>query len=224
MYRIMIVEDEEPVREELGVMLRNAMYEVEEIAGFENPAEQILKAAPDLVLLDITLPGRDGFGVCRELRRSSDIPVIFLTGRNTAMDELNGIIMGGDDYIAKPFYAPVLLARIGAVLKRTAKSRAEKDRMRFEVKGCTLNLLDGTLFHEGKKEELTRNEARICYCLFGHEGKIVPREEIMDDLWDNHIFIDDNTLSVHVAHIRKKLEALGLPGFIVTKRGQGYLV
>lgn len=224
MYRIVIVEDEKPIREELAVMLKNAMYEVEEITEFENLAEQMIKAAPDLVLLDITLPGMDGFQVCKEIRRRSDIPVIFLTSRNTAMDELNGMIMGGDDYITKPFYAPILLARIGAVLKRTAKSRAEKDRMQFEVKGCTLNLLDGTISHGGKKEDLTKNEARICYCLFSHKGRIVPREEIMDDLWENHIFIDDNTLSVHVAHIRKKLEVLGLPAFIVTKRGQGYLV
>lgn len=224
MYRIMIIEDEEQIRRELAVMLKNAMYDVQEVTEFENPAEQVIKAAPDLVLLDVTLPGKDGFGVCREIRRRSQIPVIFLTSRNTAMDELNGMVMGGDDYITKPFYAPILLARISAVIKRTAGDSAEKNKMQLTVKGCTLNLLDSTLFYGDKREELTKNEARICGCLFSNEGRIVPREEIMDDLWENHIFIDDNTLSVHVAHIRKKLAALGLPGLIVTKRGQGYLV
>ena len=220
----MILEDEEPIRQELAVMLKNAMYDTEEIAEFENPAEQVIKASPDLVLLDITLPGKNGFEVCREIRQKSQVPVIFLTSRNTAMDELNGMVMGGDDYIAKPFYAPILLARIAAVLKRTAGRDAQQGKMQLTVKGCTLNLLDSTLSYEDKKEELTKNEVRICACLFANEGKIVPREEIMDDLWENHIFIDDNTLSVHVAHIRKKLAALELPGLIVTKRGQGYLV
>lgn len=224
MYRIMIIEDEEQIRQELAVMLKNAMYDTEEVTEFENPAEQVIKASPDLVLLDVTLPGKDGFEVCREIRRRSQVPVIFLTSRNTAMDELNGMVMGGDDYITKPFYAPILLARIAAVLKRTAGSDAERGKMQLVVKGCTLNLLDSTLSYGDKREELTKNEARICGCLFANEGKIVPRDEIMDDLWENHIFIDDNTLSVHVAHIRKKLASLGLPGLIVTKRGQGYLV
>lgn len=225
MYKIMVVEDEEQIRQELKVMLENALYQVVLAGEFTNVAAQAAEVSPDLVLLDISLPGEDGIAICKDIRKASDVPVIFLTSRNSAMDELNGMTMGGDDYITKPFCAPILLARIAAVVKRSAKTGGEQEEcVRFTVKGCTLNLLDSTLSHDGRVVELTKNELRICRCLFSNEGRIVSRDEIMDDLWENHLFIDDNTLSVHVNHIRAKLKELGFPAFIGTKRGQGYLV
>lgn len=225
MYKIMVIEDEEQIRGELKVLLENALYQVVLTEEFADVAAQVAEVSPDLVLLDITLPARDGISVCKDIRRCSDVPVIFLTSRNTAMDELDAMTIGGDDYITKPFYAPILLARIAAVVKRTARDVGEPEKaVRITVKGCSLNLLDSTLNHEGRTAELTKNELRICHCLFANEGRIVSRDEIMDDLWENHMFIDDNTLSVHITHIRAKLKDIGLPGFIVTKRGQGYLV
>lgn len=225
MYKVMVIEDEQQIRQELKVLLENALYQVTAAEEFVSIEKQVEKEAPDVVLLDISLPGTDGITLCKNIRKTSDVPIIFLTSRNTAMDELNGMTMGGDDYISKPFYAPVLLARIAAVLKRTAGTRQDqRDVKHLNVEGCVLNLLDSTVSYSGKSAELTKNEVRICYCLFSNEGRIVPREEIMDDLWENHIFIDDNTLSVHMTHIRTKLKEIGLSSFIETKRGQGYLV
>ncbi|MDO4274771.1 MAG: response regulator transcription factor [Eubacteriales bacterium] len=225
MYKIMVIEDEEQIRQELKVLLGNALYQTVAAEQFENLEQQVAEEAPDLVLLDVTLPGTDGITVCKNIRKTSDVPIIFLTSRNTAMDELNGMTMGGDDYISKPFYAPILLARIAAVVKRAAGEKPERgEGNRITVQGCVLNLLNSTILYDGKSQELTKNEFRICYCLFSNEGRIVPREEIMDDLWENHIFIDDNTLSVHITHIRAKLKKIGLADFIETKRGQGYLV
>ena len=225
MYKIMVIEDEQQIRQELKVMLENALYQVVLTEEFTNVAARVEEVSPDLVLLDVSLPGEDGITICKNIRKSSDVPVIFLTSRNSAMDELDGMTMGGDDYITKPFYAPILLARIAAVVKRTARGGGElTESPRISVKGCTLNLLDSTLTHDGRSVELTKNELRICRCLFANEGRIVSRDEIMDDLWENHLFIDDNTLSVHINHIRAKLKELGFPEFIGTKRGQGYLV
>ncbi|MDC7287630.1 response regulator transcription factor [Blautia schinkii] len=225
MYKIMVVEDEDQIRQELKVMLENALYQVALVTEFSDVAAQVAGASPHLVLLDISLPGEDGITICKNIRKISDVPVIFLTSRNTAMDELNGMTMGGDDYITKPFCAPILLARIAAVVKRSEKGGGEQEEsVRFTVKGCTLNLLDSSLSCGDKTVELTKNELRICHCLFVNEGRIVSRDEIMDDLWENHLFIDDNTLSVHINHIRAKLRELGFSAFIGTKRGQGYLV
>lgn len=225
MYKIMVIEDEEQIRQELKVLLENALYQVEAVEDFGSLEQQVERACPDLVLLDISLPGTDGITVCKNIRKTSSVPIIFLTSRNTAMDELNGMTMGGDDYIVKPFYAPVLLARIAAVVKRTAGGgQTGEDGKHLTVEGCVLNLLNSTVSYGRESAELTKNELRICYCLFSNKGRIVSREEIMDDLWENHIFIDDNTLSVHITHIRAKLKGIGLPSFIGTKRGQGYLV
>lgn len=195
MYRICIIEDDEIQCRELKRMLENSLYQalVPEVSGREGAGleeyllEEIQTGGPDLILLDIELPGLDGVALCRRIREFSEVPVIFVTGRAGAMDELNGILAGGDDYISKPYCAPVVLARIAAVLKRTA-GKAE-ERCVFTYGGYELNILNGTISREGRSEELTRTELRICRLLFARAGQIVSREELLDDLWDGQIFV-----------------------------------
>lgn len=182
---------------------------------------------PDLILLDLNLPEESGFAICTKIREYSEIPVIFLTSRTDSMDELTGILKGADDYITKPFNAPILLARIANVLKRTAKKDAvdaAKDLLQLEHKGVVLNLSAGTIEHAGKREELTKNELKILHFLYQRPGEIVPRVEIIEYLWDNEAFIDDNTLSVNMTRIRGKLLEIGVEDFIETRRGMGYRI
>lgn len=224
MYRILVIEDDPDIRAELKLLLENALYEVDVIEDFTQIVSQAEACAPDLILLDIQLPGINGLSLCQDIRRKMDTPVIFVTSFNNAMDELNGMMMGGDDYITKPYHAPVLLARIAAVLKRTGKKGPQEDPYHFIWKDCELNMLDATLSCRGRSAELTKNELRICYNLFSKAGQIVSREELIDDLWDNQIFIDDNTLSVNITRIRGKLKDIGAGNMIETRRGQGYRI
>ena len=222
MYRILIVEDEKDIRLELKLMLENALYQAEAAEDFSDIPRLLDETAPDLILLDIQLPETDGLKVCRDIRKKTDVPIIFVTSRSNSMDELNGMMMGGDDYATKPYQAPILLARIAAVLKRTGHNKAPENPCRFTWKGCELDMLQGTLTYEGRSEQLTRNELRICCNLFSRAGQIISREELIDDLWENQIFIDDNTLSVNITRIRGKMKEIGLENLIVTRRGQGY--
>lgn len=216
------MEDEKDIRLELKLMLENALYQAEAAEDFSDIPRLVDETAPDLILLDIQLPGTDGLRVCRDIRKKTDVPIIFVTSRSNSMDELNGMMMGGDDYVTKPYQAPILLARIAAVLKRTGHNKAPENPCRFTWKGCELDMLQGTLTYEGRSEQLTRNELRICCNLFSRAGQIISREELIDDLWENQIFIDDNTLSVNITRIRGKIKEIGLENLIVTRRGQGY--
>ena len=227
--QIIIVEDEENIRKELKQLLQNAMYEVTTIESFSDVAGQItrMEPMPDLVLLDLNLPEESGFAICTKIREYSEIPVIFLTSRTDSMDELTGILKGADDYITKPFNAPILLARIASVLKRTVKKDAmdsPKDALQMEHKGVLLNLSAGTIEYQGKREELTKNELKILHFLYQRPGEIVPRVEIIEYLWDNESFIDDNTISVNMTRIRGKLLEIGVEDFIETRRGMGYRI
>lgn len=224
MYRILIIEDDPDIRAELKLLLENALYQVDLIEDFTRIALQTEKCAPDLILLDIQLPGTNGLALCQEIRQKLDTPIIFVTSFNQAMDELNGMMMGGDDYITKPYHAPILLARIAAVLKRTGRKIPKQDPYVFVWKDCSLNLLGGTLSHNGRSAVLTKNELRICYNLFSRAGQIISREELIDDLWENQIFIDDNTLSVNITRIRGKFKEIGVENMIETRRGQGYRI
>lgn len=216
------MEDEKDIRLELKLMLENALYQAEAAEDFSDIPRLVDETAPDLILLDIQLPETDGLKVCRDIRKKTDVPIIFVTSRSNSMDELNGMMMGGDDYVTKPYQAPILLARIAAVLKRTGHNKAPENPCRFTWKGCELDMLQGTLTYEGRSEQLTRNELRICCNLFSRAGQIISREELIDDLWENQIFIDDNTLSVNITRIRGKMKEIGLENLIVTRRGQGY--
>lgn len=218
--RILIIEDEELIREELKTLLTNAGYVVDCIADFGDTLNHIKLTSPDLILLDVNLPGQDGYRLCTSIRSFSAIPILFITGRNTAMDELQALTLGGDDYIAKPYNVPILLARINLLLRR---GRGEQSSM-IEYNGIQLNSIAGTLAFQDKEVELTKTELKIMYYLFRHPGQIVPRIDLVEYLWDNEIHIDDNTLSVNIMRIREKLRELGMDDLIQTKRGMGYKI
>ena len=219
---IFVAEDEKTIRRELTILLENAMYQVTAPENFENIPDWITEASPDLILLDVNLPGMSGFDICSMLRqRENSCPVIFLTSRTDSMDELNGMLRGGDDYITKPYQAPILLARIAAVLKRT---RGNTEKTSYSYENVRLDLLKCTISCDEKEVELTKNEMKILHLLFMHAGNYVARQDLIESLWDNQIFIDDNTLSVHVTRIREKLRELGRDNFIQTKRGMGYRI
>lgn len=220
---IFVIEDEQTLREELKILLENALYQVTAPECFEEVVRQVLEAQPDLVLLDVNLPGMSGFDLCMQLRRQTEVPVIFLTGRADPMDELNGLLKGGDDYILKPYRAPVLLARIAAVLKRTGGMEA-KEATQYEKGGVQLDIARCTLSCGERYADLTKNEMKILHLLFLHQGVYVSRMDLIESLWENRIFIDDNTLSVHVAKLREKLKAIGVQDFIETRRGMGYRI
>lgn len=223
MFHILIAEDDPGTRDELKILLENSLYQVTVIEEYKEVAEQILSLKPNLLLLDVNLPEKNGFLVCGELRRSSDIPIIFLTAHSGPMDELNGILKGGDDYITKPYTAPILLARIAAVLKR-AKGQAGQEERLITHNGVALDLAAGQVSFCGKSEELTKNELKILYCLMSQPGVIISRADLIEYLWDNQVFIDDNALSVNMTRLRNKLGQIGIADFIETKRGLGYKV
>ncbi len=219
MDKIIIIEDDPAIREELALLLENEGYQATAVTDFSDVPGQVLAAAPGLILLDLGLPGRDGMSLCLDIRKVSRTPIIFVTSRDSASDELRALSLGGDDYITKPYNIPVLLARIRAVLRR-AGGPAESDTL--EAEGLTLHLTRGTVSAGDRSAELTRNELKILAYLMAHAGQIVSRADLIDALWDSQIYIDDNTLSVNMTRLRVKLEEIGLPGFIKTRRGMGY--
>lgn len=221
MQKIVIIEDEIDIRDELALLLENEGYSVLAITEFSGIAEQVKQSEPQLVLLDLGLPGRDGFSLCADIRKVSAVPIVFVTSRDTAMDELKALSLGGDDYITKPYNIPLLLARIKAVLRRGVPQQ-QTDTL--TAGGLTLSLAKGWAAHGAKTVELTKNEIRILACLMGQAGQIVSRADLVDFLWDSQIYIDDNTLSVNITRLRGKLEELGLPDYIKTRRGLGYQI
>ncbi len=219
MQKIMIIEDEPAVREELAFLLENEGYLPEVVTEFQNIPQKVRESAPDLVLLDLGLPGQDGLSLCTAIRRESMIPIVIVTSRDSTLDELKALSLGGDDYITKPYNIPVLLARIRTVLRRSGgKGEAEV----LEAAGMKLELARGTVTAGGKTVEISRNELKILAYLMRHAGEIVSRADLIDALWDSQIYIDDNTLSVNMTRLRGRLEELGMTNIIQTRRGMGY--
>ncbi|MGL4763048.1 MAG: response regulator transcription factor [Sarcina sp.] len=221
MFNILVVEDNEKIRKELCVLLKNNAYNAYGINQFNNVAEHLKNNKVDVILLDINLPFDDGFKICTDIRVFSDVPIIFVTSRDTDMDELMSITLGGDDFVTKPYNTQVLLARISSILKRVYKKADIEELVHNNVK---IDILTSKVSYLEKSEELTKNELKILVYLFNNKGKIVSRFDIMDYLWESSMFINDNTLTVNINRIRHKLEALGAIDFIKTKRGQGYIV
>ncbi|NBJ93641.1 response regulator transcription factor [Parablautia muri] len=219
MHRIMIIEDEPAVREELALLLKNEGYHVLPVTDFTDVPQQTANYRPHLILLDIGLPGGDGFSLCVNLRKSADVPIIFVTGKDSGADEVKALSLGGDDYITKPYSVPVLLARIKAVLRRINKAPGADV---IEIEGLSLDLAKGTVSRGTKKAVLSRNELQILACLMAYAGEIVSRADLIEMLWDNQIYIDDNTLSVNVTRLRGKLKDIGAADLIKTRRGMGY--
>ena len=219
MKRIMIIEDETTLRDELSVLLKNAGYEPIAVTDYSNVSEQMKSANSDLILLDINLPNVNGETLLQDFRKSSDTPVIMLTSRTTEIDEVLSISYGADDYITKPYNPRILLLRISAVLKRSAKVGAVQKYHDVEV-----STVKGSLTRNGSEQILTKNEMIIFQQLLDRQGEIVTRDELMTALWDNDEFVNDNALSVNVSRLRGKLAELGLPEAIETRKKQGYVL
>jgi len=220
--RIFIIEDDEYIKEELTVLLNNAGDTAICANEFSRVIEDFNDVQPDLVLLDINLPENNGFSICTKIRSISTVPIIFITGRDTSIDELNAFSLGGDDYITKPYNAPVLLARISSVLKRTAAHDDEIEMLSHN--GITLNLASCIVSHAGQSIELSKKEMKILHCLIHNKDKYVSRMTLIEYLWDYKIYTDDNALSVNITRLREKLKQIGVDDFIHTKRGMGYKV
>ncbi len=221
MKKILIVEDDEKLRDELKIFLNNNGYEASILTSFENTINDILNINPELLLLDINLPGVDGEFVCREIRKQSNMPIIIITSRDNEIDELLSINNGADHYITKPFNIHILLAKINSLLRRTDMITNTDI---IDAKDFILNINKSTIENNGKAIELTKNEFRILKYLVQNRDKIVSREDIMICLWDSDDFIGDSTLTVNMTRVRTKLEELGLKELLETKRGQGYIL
>lgn len=220
MHKILLVEDDEVIRQQVKKMLEQWGYEVVLVEDFMEVLSIFVKVEPHLVLMDIGLPLFNGYHWCQEIRKVSKVPIMFLSSRDQAMDIVMAINMGGDDFVTKPFDQNVLLAKIQGLLRRSYEFG--KDQSLLEYMGVILNLKAMDLVYQGEVVSLTKNEFQILQVLFDQAGNIVSREDLMKELWNSDFFIDDNTLSVNVARLRKKLEAVGLKDFIETKKGVGY--
>ncbi len=219
MEKVIIVEDDEKLRNEVAIFLERNGYQVVQVEQFDNTLERIIEAQGDLVLLDINLPNMDGEFILREFRKVSDIPVIMITSRDNELDELMSMNYGADHYVTKPFHIQILLAKMVAILRR-AGGLAVREQVYY--KDCMIDFSKGRMEKGDVQIELTGNESKIMKILLKNKGKIVLRDDLMEELWDSEAFIDDNTLTVNITRIRNKLNKLGLSEVIETKRGQGY--
>lgn len=221
MQKIVIVEDTEKIRHELSEFLSRYGYEIKAPENFNNILEYINNENPDLILLDINLPVFDGYYICREIRVKSDVPIIVVTSRDSEMDELMSMNLGADDFITKPYNTQILLARIASVLKRSSKAKASQI---LSYNGLELNLSNGSVAYKENKIELTKNEFKILNYIMMNAGSIVSRDELMEYLWSAEFYADDNTLSVNMTRLRKKLDEIGIENAIETRRGLGYIM
>lgn len=217
MKKIFIVEDDKSICMELVEILENEGYAASYLTDFEHSKEEILAARADLILMDINIPGINGRNLLKEIRKESDIPVIMVTSRTSEMDEVLSMSYGADDYITKPYNPTILLLRIAAVLKRMEGSQNVAS-----YRGAEVNFSKGTIRLGEKEQVLTKNEMIIFQRLLSSKDKIVSRDEIMTDLWDNEEYVNDNALTVNISRLRTKLAELGLPDAIETRKKQGY--
>ncbi|NMM54446.1 response regulator transcription factor [Paenibacillus aquistagni] len=226
MYKIMIVEDDDKIASILQSSLEKYEYEVSRAMDFRDLKQDLLQIKPDLILLDIHLPAYDGFYWCRQFRQETNAPIIFVSARTGEMDQVMAIENGGDDFITKPFHLDVLLAKVKSVLRRAygeyAVRASEGSGEELSLQGLILHRAKNTLEWKEKRIDLTKNEALLLACLMDRVDQIVSRETLLETLWDDVDFVDDNTLTVNVTRVRKKLEELGIEKAIETIRGQGY--
>lgn len=222
MEKIIIVEDDEIIREELQSFLGRYGYEVVVPRELDNIVEFILKENSDLVLLDINLPIYDGYYICREIRKKSEVPIIIVTSRDSDMDELMSMNLGADDFVTKPYNTQILLARIAALLKRSNNKTTSNNILNY--KNLQLNLSNAKITCNNKEAELTKNEVKILSYLMNHQGQIVSRDLLMEYLWSTDYFVDDSTLTVNITRLRKKLEEIDIENVIETRRGLGYIM
>lgn len=222
MARVFVVEDDASVREQLCVLLKNAGHQVVLPNSFESIVTEVRAASPDIVLLDLSLPGTDGQYVLRELRQKSNVPAMVLTSRTSELDELMSMSLGADDFLAKPYNGQILLAHIDAIMRRTQSAAHNSRTLSFGA--MTLDLSRSFVSVGEKSVELTKNELRILETLLQGKGAIVSRESIMEALWNSDEFVDDNTLTVNMNRLRRTLGRIDAGDLIVTHRGQGYSI
>lgn len=220
MYKIFMVEDDELIGKTVKNHLEGWDYEVTLVEDFSQVVQEFLACDPQLVLMDIKLPNFNGYHWCQEIRKISKVPIIFLSSAADNMNIVMAVNMGGDDFVAKPFDLDVLTVKIQALLRRSYDFAGSSDVLEFQ--GMLLNLTDGTVHYETEKRELTRNELKVLQTLMENKGKIVTRDQLMTKIWESDDYIDENTLSVNVNRLRKKLAEIGLPDLITTKKGMGY--
>ena len=219
MAKILIIEDDVKIRTELSNLLTCYGYECIILEAFEHVTDNALSSEADLILLDINLPYADGYHICKGIRAVSGIPIIVVTSRDSEMDEVMSMNLGADDFVTKPYNIQILLARIASVLRRT---QVHQELKIITYKGLTLDLSQSKASFENQEVELTKNELRILHLLMKHQTSIVSRDEIMNELWQSDEFVDDNTLTVNINRLRRKLEDIGANEYIMTKRGLGY--
>lgn len=222
MYKIMIIEDDITIANAIKEHLLKWDYDAVCVSDFKNITEQVIHIDPQLVLLDVMLPYFNGFYWCGEIRKISKVPVMFISSASDNMNIVMAMNMGGDDFVAKPFDLNVLTAKVGALIRRTYSFQGQINVL--EHNGVVLNLSDTTITYENQKIDLTKNDYKILQLLMENMGKVVSRDEIMQHLWESDSFIDDNTLTVNITRLRKKLSESGLENFITTKKGLGYMV
>lgn len=222
MNKVLIVEDDPVIAKSVADHLMTWQMQVRCAKDFEKIDEEATDFQPDIIIMDIKLPYYNGFYWCSQIRKNSRVPIVFLSSADDNMNIVMAMNMGGDEFIEKPFDLNVVTAKVQAVLRRTYEFRGTADVM--EWNGAILNLADATVLYQDQKLELSKNEFKILQILLENTGKIVSRESIMTRLWDSNEFIDDNTLTVNVARLRKKMEQIGLGGKIITKKGIGYMV
>lgn len=223
MFKIMIIEDDEKIRKIVADTLMKWKYEVMEIMEFDHILDDFEKSKPDLILLDINLPTFDGFYWCQQIRAISSVPILFLSSRNQNMDIIMAINMGGDDFIQKPFDLDVLVAKISALLRRNYTYQ-NGHNLKLTHRNLSLYVTNSTIQFEEQAIELSRNEFIILQLMMRRIGKIVSRDDLMHALWNDEQFVDDNTLTVNVNRLRRKISGIGLEDFIVTRKGMGYLI
>jgi len=221
--KIMIVEDDIVIRDLVGEALEKWGFEAVKITEFDQVLDVFLRTSPHLVIMDINLPSFDGFYWCNQIRKVSKAPMIFLSSRNTPMDMIMSMNMGGDDFVQKPFQTDVLVAKVNALLRRTY-SYSEIPVSVIEHDGVMLDLNEGSVSYGDRKAELTKTEFIILNMLIRHKGTIVTRKKLMRSLWEDESFIDENTLTVNITRLRRKISSLGKEAFIKTRKGQGYLL
>lgn len=222
MQKILIIEDDEKLRNELETFLNKNGFTATSLNKFDNAVEDIQKIQADLLLLDINLPYTDGEYICKEVRKTSNVPIIMVTSRDNEMDELLSLNYGADQYVTKPYNIQILLAKIVGLLKRNQNAGNNPDKI--DCGEFVLNTAGRIIEKEDNKVELTKNEYKILEYLVLHRQQVISRDEIMDYLWESEEFVDDNTLNVNIKRLRTKLEELGLIDQIETRRGQGYLL
>ena len=222
MYRILIVEDDRDIAQAIQMQAQQWNFEASCAQNFRDVMAEFASFDPHLVLLDVSLPFFNGYHWCSEIRKTSQVPIIFISSASDSMNIVMAMNMGADDFIAKPFDLNVLIAKVQALMRRSYDYAPSAPVL--EHRGAILNTGDGSLFYREQQIELSKNEYRILLTLMRSKGKVVSREKLMEQLWSTDSFVDENTLSVNVGRLRKKLEAAGLNGFITTKFGVGYVI